>query len=1359
VPGGVLASSAVSSAVGDGVSASALSARLPSRKELSLTSASTLQATRQILTGRQARSRAAAIATLRALRCLPSRRPWSSTTDRQTGQASEAPPSATAAASSATGPGVRGATFVTIGEDEVLLSRQTPVDRFVGGHYNVREKAEHHVLLGDLKKARRALEHMPARIMDATGREQLASKHPPQDEPEVPVLPPEAFRDTPFASNSVLFEFVRSTLSRCNLKSAPGMDGLTFGDLSLLLHDPSTRSSLLPWASNALHGKLRTYQELSIGRLIGIGKNDDGDLRPIAVNSAAYRLAAAMAYRLAIEFDQVHKLPCMKLQFALNVKDGTIRAANAVRMAVAASISRNPDGPTAVLCLDCSNAFNTGDRTAMLKNWAELSPLSFRVMAPFYSHHSPLYLQGSDGRTYCIRSQAGQRQGDNTGSLAFCMMMEPFLLPIREAFSALGVTIITYADDITVVGPARPCAAAAAAVVRALLARCGLRMGAGKCSAHCCDDDSQRTLAEVVKHAELSGLFGVLPATSSMAIVVGCPVSLHRSDRKRSRAAIGYAVARIARFAGEELGVVENLTNFIHGGAAARYFHTVLKSQLVFDVRAMAGFGEAKRGAFHLFELFLKAVFLKILRVHSPAALTAPMAELLAQLGCLPPTGPALIKLLGYKKSARGWAVFGDHAQDPSQPLSHAILSLRLAHGGFDLPTCDTMCVASSEAFVSSCSGILLGDHDLGEHPFLLSDLTAVALQAVDNIWRADTWGAASACHSRAVTLSEHLAAIRATFATLREEGCRPSLTGLASTGGFLGREADEAVVRGKSRLEALVAAQTAATSADEAGIQLPVVDLDEYAFPTIDSNAVRTINIIDHILVVIYIASRACAALRENYYHVNAWWTAALAWLMSSQGTSHGMWVFELHERPDLRLSPGEWRLCALARLLRPSVRDDLLSCPVPYSCRCWASSPNMPHGETEHAGLLTHDTVFSHVVGCTRSRGNKATACHNRVARILGEALRSAGYETSMEPYFRHSSAGEPALSFAGSKRPDIHATKGGQHIYIDVVIVNPACMSRRDACAKDPDAATRSGDLSKRQVYSSFPVTAPLVERGELVPFSATSTGRLGSPALALLRSVVSRRLGTDATHADRDSWRHWWNISFSSALAKGLAQQLEHHGTETRAHVDRTRALNLQASDAHPRGGLPLPPRLSRSRASTARRASTVSPRVRSDAPNRCGAPPPGGPPRATLYLTPTQGRRARRGAAHHGIKREPPPAVGPLVPSGRVEPLEPPQMPHESVPHRQTSSPSGALRAPRLPALPLKPGDERRADVLSPPRASPRLLPTSIRRPAESQAYSQPSFYELPDLSGAALRAAATPPLPHELPSPFPRAEG
>jgi hypothetical protein len=119
--------------------------------------------------------------------------------------------------------------------------------------------------------------------------------------------------------------------------------------------------------------------------------------------------------------------------------------------------SRSRTRKRRVVALDCSNAYNSLERSAMfaaLSNFrdddASLAPL--KAYARFVDGSTSYgWWQDGDGVFTAIASRRGVRQFRPAAPMLLCTAMEPVLKRVCE--ERPGVTIVAYLDD-TVCGPA-----------------------------------------------------------------------------------------------------------------------------------------------------------------------------------------------------------------------------------------------------------------------------------------------------------------------------------------------------------------------------------------------------------------------------------------------------------------------------------------------------------------------------------------------------------------------------------------------------------------------------------------------------------------------------------------------------------------------------------------------------------------------------------------------------------------------------------------------------------------------------------------------------------------------------------------
>ena len=108
----------------------------------------------------------------------------------------------------------------------------------------------------------------------------------------------------------------------------------------------------------------------------------------------------------------------------------------------------SPD--TIILKIDCSNAFNTIHRTAILegiRRWALELLSAFYVT---YGRPSTVWYYHDSGKRQSLENSRGVTQGDPLGCLFFILGLLTILSPLRE--SAADVEIPSYLDDLHLLG-------------------------------------------------------------------------------------------------------------------------------------------------------------------------------------------------------------------------------------------------------------------------------------------------------------------------------------------------------------------------------------------------------------------------------------------------------------------------------------------------------------------------------------------------------------------------------------------------------------------------------------------------------------------------------------------------------------------------------------------------------------------------------------------------------------------------------------------------------------------------------------------------------------------------------------------
>ena len=99
---------------------------------------------------------------------------------------------------------------------------------------------------------------------------------------------------------------------------------------------------------------------------------------------------------------------------------------------------------------DCSNAFNTVKRAAVLAEAANCVPALTSFVAKCYgTRPADVFFRMDSGETRTIASSSGVQQGDPMGPAMFFLALRPGLKRFREEFEREGVESFAYVDDVS----------------------------------------------------------------------------------------------------------------------------------------------------------------------------------------------------------------------------------------------------------------------------------------------------------------------------------------------------------------------------------------------------------------------------------------------------------------------------------------------------------------------------------------------------------------------------------------------------------------------------------------------------------------------------------------------------------------------------------------------------------------------------------------------------------------------------------------------------------------------------------------------------------------------------------------------
>jgi hypothetical protein len=318
-------------------------------------------------------------------------------------------------------------------------SADTPT---LDNHDRAAMRARTHAANTHLQRAARTLSS-DATLLD-TGdsdvQEKLKALHPPlPSSSSLPPLPSNAPTVTVPSSSEM-----KRILESSDNGAAPGPSGWGGNMVSILTNDDICVEGMSVLITNIINGDIpdEVRAHLISCRLVALGKKDNG-VRPIAVGELFYRVAAAHA--ACIVRDDAAELLAPH-QYGVGVNNGCTKIIHNISYSLTTVTN---DTPLACLSVDFSNAFNTIDRSKLLKDVysnESLSPI-YRLVHFAYNNPSPLLLSKSRG--VHLESRNGVRQGDPLSSLLFSLGIKDILDCVSRSAS---ITLYAYIDDLQIVG-------------------------------------------------------------------------------------------------------------------------------------------------------------------------------------------------------------------------------------------------------------------------------------------------------------------------------------------------------------------------------------------------------------------------------------------------------------------------------------------------------------------------------------------------------------------------------------------------------------------------------------------------------------------------------------------------------------------------------------------------------------------------------------------------------------------------------------------------------------------------------------------------------------------------------------------
>lgn len=262
-----------------------------------------------------------------------------------------------------------------------------------------------------------------------------------------------------------------------------------------------------------------------------------GGIRPIACGEVLRRIAAkGLATLLKSRFEQVLE---PLFQCGIAQKRGLESAVIAARAFMAGSGAKG-----CLLKIDVTNAFNSVDRSDVLRHCARLVPELLPYSIAAYASPSLLFFRGK-----CLPSRSGVQQGDPLGPVLFCLVFASIVAQVVDDCELPFCS--GYLDDLALGGSPEQCRSALDSLSESLAA-VGLTINPSKC--------------EVVAGSACSDAFehfaDALPSTAKRSSdrwdLLGAPCGSVSSCKEFVRDAVTKLQRRAARVAAMATRVNEN---------------------------------------------------------------------------------------------------------------------------------------------------------------------------------------------------------------------------------------------------------------------------------------------------------------------------------------------------------------------------------------------------------------------------------------------------------------------------------------------------------------------------------------------------------------------------------------------------------------------------------------------------------------------------------------------------------------------------------------------------------------------------------------------------------------------------------
>jgi hypothetical protein len=345
---------------------------------------------------------------------------------------------------------------------------------------------------------------------------QLAKLHPPAREADM--LEPSFFDTAEIDtwSDDYLSELLEKAAERGKAGKAVGPDGVSHKTVLMLGSDP--RMPLVHLLRRALTGTLTDDESslLTSATLLAIPK-ESGGARPIAIGGGVSRLFSRVLHHLGKDRWQM----ASSGNFC-GLRDGAVAACHTLRHA----FETHEDLDVVAIAIDCSNAFNTISRSLVQERVRAVTPELEPLFLSLYGVQARLFYRTQDNRFLCLASEQGMPQGAAAASSLFALGIASSVETTRALFPA--VSIVTYADDVTIVGSVCDAAKAAGCLSRLLTDVAGLQVKPSKTQIICKPDPMRLEIVRERLATLLHGAEGecVSPAmiqnTEPIRVLGGC---------------------------------------------------------------------------------------------------------------------------------------------------------------------------------------------------------------------------------------------------------------------------------------------------------------------------------------------------------------------------------------------------------------------------------------------------------------------------------------------------------------------------------------------------------------------------------------------------------------------------------------------------------------------------------------------------------------------------------------------------------------------------------------------------------------------------------------------------------------------